>query len=740
MQKIHASIVVLTYNQADKTTKPCVASLLANTDLQANELILVDNASSDDTADFLRATEKQHDNIHIHLNTTNKGYAGGNNDGMRLARGQYIVLLNNDTLVGAGWLPKLLRLLEKNPRIGMVGPVTNSAGNEQRIAIKGLNEKNFDEASSRYTTQQEGAWFTADKLGFFCVAMRRNLLDKIGFLDEKFGIGMFEDDDYCLRIRNIAKQQLAIVEDCFVFHKGSISFSKLDADEYRSIFEKNRDYFFEKHHIRWAFSDLALSYWSKFDRDLKAYAQAHPDELDPAIERLLVRFENFKHLLIQVHSAETKHPPLSGKTISDAGNMGRWAVRWDVCKREFLRGSLQQKRNYLSAIVGALGGQAAQPTAPAPESVAAPPPPPVDFAPLVAATTQMRHSAHFKKVIFIPATIDFHYMKQRPQHLAEAFAEAGFLVLYGTLNHRIDTTQVVEKINERLYLIEDKYFPYLHHAFTPEESIYYCLWPNNAKYLGHLKFSYLIYDIMDDIGLLELPIEEMLPLHNQLIEQANLITVSARRLLDSIAEKYQQKTLLVNNGVAHQFIELVEQAQPSALFDEIGANRPIIGYTGAIAEWFDFALIAYLAKENPHLVFVFVGPVLNVESDVGLLQSMHDNVFFYPPVKHEEIPSILQAFTVSIIPFIKNDITDAVSPVKLFEYMGTGRPIVTTDIAECHLYAEVMTANNPVVFHQKLTAALAKSDDPGFTSAMKQAAKRHLWGARIQPIVEKIPA
>jgi hypothetical protein len=52
----------------------------------------------------------------------------------------------------------------------------------------------------------------------------------------------------------------------------------------------------------------------------------------------------------------------------------------------------------------------------------------------------------------------------------------------------------------------------------------------------------------------------------------------------------------------------------------------------------------------------------------------------------------------------------------------------------------VMTANNPVVFHQKLTAALAKSDDPGFTSAMKQAAKRHLWGARIQPIVEKIPA
>ena len=226
MTEYRASIVVLCYNGLEETTRPCLESVIANTTAVSYELIVVDNASADGTAEYLKTFVARHANVRLQLNDTNKGYAGGNNDGIRLAQGQYIVLLNNDTLVPGGWLERLLKLFDEQAGVGMVGPVTNSAGNEQRIELEGLNEKNYEEIAGAYVERQKGVWFTTEKLGFFCVAMRRTLPEKIGCLDEKFGIGMFEDDDYCIRAKK-AGFTLAVAEDCFVYHKGSVSFSKL---------------------------------------------------------------------------------------------------------------------------------------------------------------------------------------------------------------------------------------------------------------------------------------------------------------------------------------------------------------------------------------------------------------------------------------------------------------------------------------------------------------------------------
>ena len=223
MAMIRASIVVLCYNGLEETTRPCLKSLIKNTPADSYELIVVDNASADGTAAHLKTFAAQHSHVRLQLNDTNKGYAVGNNDGIKLAQGQYIVLLNNDTLVPNGWLDRLLRLFNDQPSVGLVGPVTNSAGNEQRIELAGLNENNYAEIAGAYIERQKNVWFTTEKLGFFCVAMRRTLPEKIGLLDEKFGIGMFEDDDYCIRAKQ-AGFTLAVVEDCFVYHKGSVSF------------------------------------------------------------------------------------------------------------------------------------------------------------------------------------------------------------------------------------------------------------------------------------------------------------------------------------------------------------------------------------------------------------------------------------------------------------------------------------------------------------------------------------
>lgn len=309
MNKWHASIVVLCYNGLEEVTRPCLESIVANTPIDNYELIIVDNASTDGTIDYLKNFAALHTHVRLQLNNHNRGYAGGNNDGIQLSTGQYVILLNNDTLVSAGWLNLLLKLFDQQPDVGLIGPITNSAGNEQRIELAGLNEMNFAQIAYPYVKRQQDVWFCADTLGFFCVALRRTVLDNIGGLDEKFGVGMFEDDDYCVRAKQ-AGFKLAVVEDCFVYHKGSVSFKKLKNSDFIELFNKNRNYFYEKHHILWSYTDIASGIWRKIKSDL---ARSLEDE--SAIERVMVRINNMNDALHQLLNAEQGMAVIEGKAF-----------------------------------------------------------------------------------------------------------------------------------------------------------------------------------------------------------------------------------------------------------------------------------------------------------------------------------------------------------------------------------------------------------------------------------------
>ena len=311
MEKLYVSIVVLCYNGLDEATRPCLESIIANTPGDDYELLIVDNASSDGTAEYLKTFAARYAQVRIQLNDSNKGYAGGNNDGIKLAHGQYIILLNNDTLVPSGWLDSLLKLFNQQPSIGLIGPVTNSAGNEQRIELTGLNEQNYEAISSAYIEGQQGRWFATEKLGFFCVAIRHEVLNKVGYLDENFGMGMFEDDDYCIRAKN-AGFTLAVAEDCFVYHKGSVSFKKLSAADYIGLFNRNRDYFFEKNGILWLYTDIAVSIWAKMRDELISAKET----CEPAVmERVLMRLNGMSDALYQLRVVEQGTAVVGGKAF-----------------------------------------------------------------------------------------------------------------------------------------------------------------------------------------------------------------------------------------------------------------------------------------------------------------------------------------------------------------------------------------------------------------------------------------
>jgi GT2 family glycosyltransferase len=238
------TIIVVTYNNID-LTQLCIDSIFRNTTWPNYEVIVVDNASADGTRNYLRYLARTRPGVKTILNESNHGFAAANNQGLGMAQGEFLVLLNNDTVVPKGWIDPLLRHLEM-PGIGLVGPVTNSVGNEAKIQVTYSGMDQMDDFADRYTAQHHGRVFDIRMLAMFCIAMRREVFEKIGFLDEKFGIGMFEDDDYSRRAQGLGFRTVC-AEDAFVHHYGQASFKKLiPGGAYQRLWDRNQAYFESK--------------------------------------------------------------------------------------------------------------------------------------------------------------------------------------------------------------------------------------------------------------------------------------------------------------------------------------------------------------------------------------------------------------------------------------------------------------------------------------------------------------
>ncbi len=253
------SIVVVTYHNIDYS-KRCIESVFRNTIHPNFELIVVDNASNDGTPEYLNALAAEHDNVKIILNSHNLGFARANNQGLEVATGEHFVLLNNDTIVPNGWLPRLLRHLVK-PELGLIVTVTNFSGNESRITVPYAGDLlagdmaaegmlSMEEFAARYTTAHEGEMFDIRVAAMYCVALRRDVYEEVGPLDEQFSIGMFEDDDYSERVRR-AGYRVVCVEDVFVHHFGQASFRKLPQSEYQALWERNQQLYEKKWGVPW---------------------------------------------------------------------------------------------------------------------------------------------------------------------------------------------------------------------------------------------------------------------------------------------------------------------------------------------------------------------------------------------------------------------------------------------------------------------------------------------------------
>lgn len=231
------SVIVLAYNNLE-LTRACLDSLERFSDYRNLEVIVVDNASSDGTQSFLQDWARAGTARQIILNSDNRGFAAANNQGLAAAQGEYLVLLNNDTEVTAGWVRTLLNHLKLDPSLGVVGPVTDHIGNEARIHLPYRGNDDMRCRARAYTLAHLGESFPIRTLAFFCVMMRRSVYVQVGPLDEGYGLGFFEDDDYCRRVEQQG-WQLHCAEDVFVHHHLSASFNKLGKGR-QELLQRNR--------------------------------------------------------------------------------------------------------------------------------------------------------------------------------------------------------------------------------------------------------------------------------------------------------------------------------------------------------------------------------------------------------------------------------------------------------------------------------------------------------------------
>lgn len=217
-------IVIPVYNQLEYT-RACLESIKKYTHYPYR-LIVIDNGSNRETRDYLKELSRDESlKVLLIRNETNLGYVKAINQGLRISNADYVCLLNNDTKVGKNWLEELIKVAKSDKKIGIVNP----GGSPRSLRRKDL----------------EGEWI---EIGFaigFCMLIKKEVIEKIGLLDEAYEIGFWEDIDYCRRAKNAGYICVA-AKAAYVYHHSHSTFNLFQKNKVNELFEKNKNIFYSK--------------------------------------------------------------------------------------------------------------------------------------------------------------------------------------------------------------------------------------------------------------------------------------------------------------------------------------------------------------------------------------------------------------------------------------------------------------------------------------------------------------
>ena len=271
-----------------------------------------------------------------------------------------------------------------------------------------------------------------------------------------------------------------------------------------------------------------------------------------------------------------------------------------------------------------------------------------------------------------------------------------------------------------------------------------------VPWLEHLPFRHIVYDCIDDVRVMT-PDPKLRPLYTsweeRLIERASAVVTTTENLSERIRQQRPEVPVAtIRNGcLADPFAQQADQAErPSDLPDN--PERPLVGFVGALYEWIDWELIERVAEKRPEVDFVFVGPQRDSHRAPSRLEQ-RENVFFLGHRPYEAVPAYLSHFDLCWLPFKQDAISEAANPVKLYEYLAVGKPVVSTPVADMDSFEhQVDFGRSAEEVAELIRLGLVKTlsphaiaSGPGKATAERRAfAQRQDWRTRAGDYIDFI--
>ena len=337
-------------------------------------------------------------------------------------------------------------------------------------------------------------------------------------------------------------------------------------------------------------------------------------------------------------------------------------------------------------------------------------------------------------IIFLPSVGWETVNTQRVHHLAREFARQGYLSIF-------DCSGTFSDVNGFRRVAPDLFLFRGNPGVLSEipEPTLWTVTQNFDQVSRYPTPARTVYDWIDDLSVFPFDRRFLEANHSRALKEATLVLSVARPLLDQ-ATSVRGDALYVPNGVDYEHFaaEAPVPDKDPAVARLLETRMPTAGYYGALAEWFDYELLDAVAAQRADWNFLLIGPMLDSSAKQrGRALFKRKNVYAIGPRRYEQLPGYLRLFDVAMIPFVVNDITKATSPLKLYEYLAAGKPIVSTPMPACDDIALVRVVRNATEMEAALDAGRVRSADEGHRAESRAIALEHSWAKRVQAVTAR---
>lgn len=317
--------------------------------------------------------------------------------------------------------------------------------------------------------------------------------------------------------------------------------------------------------------------------------------------------------------------------------------------------------------------------------------------------------------IYTP-TIDYEFMQQRPQRLMEQFARAGHQVYYINMNQTGEPPKVVEPNLTVLHSYSQ--------IFLMKKDYPVVLWMSWAKthdWIEKINPYISVYDCLDDFS-------DWREFEKVIVNKVDFITTTAEHLYNKMSSLHKN-VVMVKNACEYEKFENIDLASKPKDWPS-NFDKSVVGYVGALGHWINSQLILKIAQDHK---VVLIGP------EFGMKKISHPNIAKLGMKKYKDLPGYIKMMDALIIPFSLNDITKSTNPIKMYEYLATGKPVISSTLPETILYSEVYNANTDEGFISMLDRALSgEFNTSDLIEKRKLIASNNSWKNRYETIYKKL--